>query len=211
MSLCQSSIMWVVMGRVLCQAAGLQCLCAGPSWVAELDREGKTLLHNPSVLPPPPPNPAILNGSIVAADLLSSSCTLSFFSFSQHIMTPDYVTTGIVSDWADCIEIKDEDLIQRQLQVSLRCHWVQLYLISNIFARMFAHVCVCCFTVYEITFYLLILCVVSRCCKQHTRWSQLIKSNFCPEQGFNYGIRPVIWCIRAFTCRAVQIIIMIYL
>lgn len=34
-----------------------------------------------------------------------------FSSFSQYIMTPDYVTTGIVSDWADHIEIKDEDLI----------------------------------------------------------------------------------------------------
>lgn len=35
-------------------------------------------------------------------------------------MTPDYVTTGIVSHWADHIEIKDEDLIPRQLQVFLR-------------------------------------------------------------------------------------------
>ncbi|KAI3356233.1 hypothetical protein L3Q82_017479 [Scortum barcoo] len=40
-------------------------------------REGKTLLHNPS--PPFNPNPAMLNGSIVTADLLSSSCTLFFF------------------------------------------------------------------------------------------------------------------------------------
>ncbi|KAK5920804.1 hypothetical protein CgunFtcFv8_024571 [Champsocephalus gunnari] len=35
----------------------------------------------------------------------------------RYIMTPDYVTTGIVSDWADHREIKDEGLIQRQLQV----------------------------------------------------------------------------------------------
>ncbi|XP_044072701.1 homeobox protein Dlx1a isoform X3 [Siniperca chuatsi] len=39
----------------------------------------------------------------------------------QYIMTLDYVTTGIVSDWADHIEIKDEDLIQRQLQVFFCC------------------------------------------------------------------------------------------
>lgn len=32
-------------------------------------------------------------------------------------MTPDYVTTGIVSDWADHVEIKYEDLILRQLRV----------------------------------------------------------------------------------------------
>lgn len=32
-------------------------------------------------------------------------------------MTPDYVTTGIVSDWGDRIEIKDEDQIQGLLQV----------------------------------------------------------------------------------------------
>ncbi|XP_066543810.1 methionine aminopeptidase 1D, mitochondrial isoform X2 [Amia ocellicauda] len=30
----------------------------------------------------------------------------------QHIMKPDYVTTGIVPDWGDYIEIKDEDQIQ---------------------------------------------------------------------------------------------------
>lgn len=36
-------------------------------------------------------------------------------------MTPDYVTTGIVSNWADHIEIKDEDLILRQLRACLCC------------------------------------------------------------------------------------------
>ncbi|XP_006636654.1 methionine aminopeptidase 1D, mitochondrial isoform X3 [Lepisosteus oculatus] len=30
----------------------------------------------------------------------------------QHIMKPDYVTTGIIPDWGDYIEIKDEDQIQ---------------------------------------------------------------------------------------------------
>ncbi|KAK6485075.1 methionine aminopeptidase 1D [Huso huso] len=30
----------------------------------------------------------------------------------EHIMKPDYVTTGIVPDWGDYIEIKDEDQIQ---------------------------------------------------------------------------------------------------
>ncbi|XP_063789534.1 methionine aminopeptidase 1D, mitochondrial isoform X2 [Pseudophryne corroboree] len=30
----------------------------------------------------------------------------------EHIMKPDYVTTGIVPDWGDSIEIKDEDQIQ---------------------------------------------------------------------------------------------------
>ncbi|MBN3300248.1 MAP12 aminopeptidase, partial [Amia calva] len=30
----------------------------------------------------------------------------------KHIMKPDYVTTGIVPDWGDYIEIKDEDQIQ---------------------------------------------------------------------------------------------------
>ncbi|XP_077128813.1 methionine aminopeptidase 1D, mitochondrial isoform X1 [Ranitomeya variabilis] len=30
----------------------------------------------------------------------------------EHIMKPDYVTTGIVPDWGDFIEIKDEDQIQ---------------------------------------------------------------------------------------------------
>ncbi|MGH0133893.1 UNVERIFIED_CONTAM: hypothetical protein FKN15_043864 [Acipenser sinensis] len=31
---------------------------------------------------------------------------------NKHIMKPDYVTTGIVPDWGDYIEIKDEDQIQ---------------------------------------------------------------------------------------------------
>ncbi len=39
-------------------------------------------------------------------------------------MTPDYVTTGIVPDRADHIEIKDEDLIQKQLQVFFMLHGV---------------------------------------------------------------------------------------
>eukprot|EP00062_Callorhinchus_milii_P005811 gi/632945675/ref/XP_007888183.1/ PREDICTED: methionine aminopeptidase 1D, mitochondrial isoform X2 [Callorhinchus milii] len=30
----------------------------------------------------------------------------------KHIKKPDYVTTGIVANWGDCIEIKDEDQIQ---------------------------------------------------------------------------------------------------
>ncbi|XP_042303137.1 methionine aminopeptidase 1D, mitochondrial isoform X4 [Sceloporus undulatus] len=30
----------------------------------------------------------------------------------EHIKKPDYVTTGIVPDWGDCIEIKNEDQIQ---------------------------------------------------------------------------------------------------
>ncbi|XP_048455344.1 methionine aminopeptidase 1D, mitochondrial isoform X4 [Rhincodon typus] len=30
----------------------------------------------------------------------------------KHIKKPDYVTTGIIPDWGDCVEIKDEDQIQ---------------------------------------------------------------------------------------------------
>lgn len=94
---------------------------------------------------PPPPNPAMLNGSIVTADLLSSSCTLSFFSFSQYIMTPDYVTTGIVSDWPDHIEIKDEDLIQRQLQVFFWCMVSLGPAILKVCGFTFVHLLYVCF------------------------------------------------------------------
>lgn len=60
-----------------------------------------------------PYTPIMLNGCIVTADRLSFSCTVSFSpAASQHIMTPDYVTTGIVSNWGDHREIKDEDQIQ---------------------------------------------------------------------------------------------------
>ncbi|KAJ8282439.1 hypothetical protein COCON_G00049580 [Conger conger] len=34
------------------------------------------------------------------------------YTVPKHIMRPDYVTTGTVPDWADYIEIKDEDQIQ---------------------------------------------------------------------------------------------------
>lgn len=59
-----------------------------------------------------PHTPTMLNGCIVTVDLLSSSSYNLFFPCSQHIMTPDYVTTGIVSNWGDHREIKDEDQIQ---------------------------------------------------------------------------------------------------
>lgn len=32
--------------------------------------------------------------------------------FLKHIKKPDYVTTGIVPDWGDSIEVKNEDQIQ---------------------------------------------------------------------------------------------------
>lgn len=32
--------------------------------------------------------------------------------FLKHIKKPDYVTTGIVPDWGDSIEVKTEDQIQ---------------------------------------------------------------------------------------------------
>lgn len=36
-----------------------------------------------------------------------------FQSFSlKHIKKPDYVTTGIVPEWGDSIEVKNEDQIQ---------------------------------------------------------------------------------------------------
>lgn len=54
-------------------------------------------------------------------------------------MTPDYVTTGIVSDWADHIEIKDEDLILRQLQVFL-CLMVDPE-IFKMYGYMIVYVC----------------------------------------------------------------------
>ncbi|MBN3272599.1 MAP12 aminopeptidase, partial [Polyodon spathula] len=34
------------------------------------------------------------------------------YPIPEHIMKPDYVTTGIIPDWGDDIEIKDEDQIQ---------------------------------------------------------------------------------------------------
>ncbi|KAJ8416858.1 hypothetical protein AAFF_G00327360 [Aldrovandia affinis] len=34
------------------------------------------------------------------------------YTVPKHIIRPDYVTTGIVPDWGDYIEIKDEDQIQ---------------------------------------------------------------------------------------------------
>lgn len=54
-------------------------------------------------------------------------------------MTPDYVTTGIVSDWADHIEINDEDLILRQLQVFL-CYTVNSEMLK-VYRFMYVHVC----------------------------------------------------------------------
>ncbi|RXM99364.1 Methionine aminopeptidase 1D, mitochondrial [Acipenser ruthenus] len=38
------------------------------------------------------------------------------YPIPEHIMKPDYVTTGIVPDWGDYIEIKDEDQIQELRQ-----------------------------------------------------------------------------------------------
>lgn len=89
-------------------------------------------------------------------------------------MTPDYVTTGIVSDRADHIEIKDEDLIQKQLQVFFMLHGVTGS--SNVFFK----VCMCAYVrllyVFGLMFIkslftLLILRVVLPCCCKHrARW-----------------------------------------
>ncbi|KAK1166132.1 methionine aminopeptidase 1D, mitochondrial isoform X2 [Acipenser oxyrinchus oxyrinchus] len=48
------------------------------------------------------------------------------YPIPEHIMKPDYVTTGIVPDWGDYIEIKDEDQIQGLRQACQLAHRILL-------------------------------------------------------------------------------------
>lgn len=43
--------------------------------------------------------------------MLGSDLRVQFF-FPKHIKKPDYVTTGVVPDWGDSIELKTEDQIR---------------------------------------------------------------------------------------------------
>lgn len=78
--------MWVLMGRVFCQPAGLQCLCWAVPSLTIGQRDGKwelcgcraALIFMYSFFTPPP---------------------------SQRIMIPDYVTTGFVSETTDELQV----------------------------------------------------------------------------------------------------------